>query len=168
MPGFLAILLCVATPIAVTAQTDAEDALPAIFSGLSGDWDGSGVLLGRPARFRMQWAPVDGGFVRLSFGNAWVGEDGSETPVLSAEAVYYSRGTSVVGVWVDDRPQRLTLEAEVTESMVVTRWTALEEEGRTEYELISGDSVVVRDFVYVDGAERLFGEGRYGRSTPEP
>ena len=138
--------------------------LPPVFQRLEGSWIGTGVLLGRPAEFTMRWEVRDGGFVRLVFTNAWVDESGARTPVLSSEATYLSESTSAIGVWLDDRPQRLTLRAELTDSTVVTHWTADAEEGRTEYVVRSADAVSVRDFVYSDGAERLFAEGTYRRA----
>lgn len=134
-----------------------------IFSTLEGSWEGSGVLLGRRAAFEMRWEAGASGFVRLSFSNAWVEEGGSLTPVLSAQATYLVRGVSASGVWIDDRPQRLRLETTVTDTTVVTDWTADSEQGRTEYIVVSPESVVVRDFVVVEGADRLFAEATYHR-----
>ncbi len=137
-----------------------------VFDRLEGRWVGSGELLGRPAHFVMQWEVGAEGFVRLAFRNAWVGEDGSRTPVLSSEATYLRSGSSAIGVWLDDRPQRLTLQAALTDSTVITNWTADAEEGRTEYVVQSAEEVVVRDFVYAGESERLFAEATYRRSPP--
>ena len=51
----------------------------------------------------------------------------------------------------------------LSDTSVVTRWTAESEQGRTEYVVRSADEVMVRDFVLVDGTERPFGEARYRR-----
>ena len=111
----------------------------------------------------MEWTSLGGGFVRLSYTNAWVGEDGDTIPVLSAEATYRAQGSTALGVWLDSRPQQLTLNAVLTDSSVVTRWTAAAETGRTEYVLLSPNEAVVRDFVIVDGADQPFGEATYRR-----
>jgi hypothetical protein len=115
----------------------------------------------------MLWEIGPDRFVRLGFTNAWVGEDGTRTPVLSSEATYLPDGSSALGVWLDDRPQRLTLHATLTDSTVTTNWTADAEEGKTEYIVRSPEEVVVRDVVYVDGSERLFAEAVY-RRAPTP
>lgn len=147
----------------LAAQEAPTSSVPSVFATLQGTWEGSGVLLDRPAEFQMNWEVMGSGFVRLTFSNAWVNEAGNPTPVLSSQAVYYLSGSSAIGVWLDDRPQRLTLEASVTDSSVVTHWTAAAEEGRTEYLIRSLEVVVVRDFVGVDGAERLFAEATFRR-----
>ena len=116
----------------------------------------------------MRWEIGTEGFVRLVFSNAWVGADGSRTPVLSSEATYFPSGSSALGVWLDDRPQRLTLHATLTDSTVITLWTADAEEGRTEYVVRSAEEVVVRDIVYVDGSERRFAEATYRRAVAPP
>jgi hypothetical protein len=140
--------------------------VPTAFAKLEGQWTGSGVLLGRPAEFLMRWEIGREGFVRLIFSNAWVAEDGSRTPVLASEATYLPDDSSALGVWLDDRPQQLTLHAALTDTTVVTNWTAAAEEGRTEYVVRSPDEVVVRDFVYADGSERMFAEATYHRTPP--
>lgn len=142
--------------------------LPSAFKTLEGAWEGSGVLLDRPAVFRMRWEVLGGGFMHLTFSNSLVNEAGERVPVLSSHAVYYVQGGSASGVWLDDRPQRISLEASVTDSSVVTLWTADAEEGRTEYLIQSPNAVVVRDFVYVNGSGRLFAEATYRRGTANP
>jgi len=151
----------------LAAQQTPTGLLP-IFTTLEGSWEGSGVLLGRRAAFEMRWEAAGSGFVRLLFSNAWVEEDGRLTPVLSARATYLVDGASASGVWIDDRPQRLQLEAIVTDSSVVTKWTAASEHGRTEYLVRSPESVVVRDFVVVEGTDRLFAEATYYRVSMSP
>jgi hypothetical protein len=150
----------------VVAQDYQDVGPPPIITDLLGEWEGSGTLLGRPAEFRMEWELVEPGFLRLSFTNSWIGADGVSTPVLSAQPTYLLNGPSAIGVWLDDRPQRLTLEARITDSSLVVHWLAEKETGRTEY-LVSGpDSVVVRDFVFSEESERMFAEASYRRVTP--
>ncbi len=142
-----------------------DRAAPApIIDELSGRWEGTGVLLGRPAVFEMSWRPLDDGFVRLSFTNAWVDEQGRRTPVLAAEAVYLFEGDGGVGVWLDDRPRQLTSRATVTDSSLVVHWRAEDEEGWTEYRIESDGTIAVTDTVLVDGEERTFGVATYRRS----
>jgi hypothetical protein len=152
----------------LAAQENRTSAVPSVFSVLEGAWEGRGELLGRSAVFQMRWEIMSAGFIRLTFSNSWVTEDGNTTPVLSSHAVYYLRDSSTVGVWLDDRPQRINLEASVTDSSIVTQWTAKAESGRTEYLIRSPDSVVVHDFVYVNGAERPFAEATYRRRAASP
>jgi len=158
-----------ALPVIAWAQTSsATSDLPRVFSALEGAWDGTGTLLERAAEFRMEWSVGGGGFVHLSFANAWVGEEGSRTPVLQSEATYLVRGSTAQGVWIDTRPQRIQLAAIVTDSSVVTTWTAEAERGRTEHVVRSPDEVFVRDLVEADGEFRLFAEARYRRRVAPP
>ena len=150
-------------PDPATGQVAAER--QDVFAKLQGQWTGSGVLMGRPAEFSMRWEAEGRPFVRLTFHNAWTGEDGGRIPVLTSVATYYLVGGAALGVWIDDRPQRIRLEAALTDSTVVTEWTADAERGRTEYIVRSADEVLVRDVVYADGSERLFAEATYHRSA---
>lgn len=163
----LVLLLGVALP-GLAAQAPPTAELPPVFMSLEGTWEGEGVLLGRPAVFEMAWELGPSGFVQLSFSNAWVEDGGSSVPVLSARATYLVRGASATGVWIDNRPQRLTLDAVVTDSSVVTHWSAEAEDGRTEYVARSPTSLWVRDFVMSDGEERLFAEATYERRARQP
>jgi hypothetical protein len=136
-----------------------------VFVALAGDWEGSGVLFGNPAAFRMSWTPLGGGFVRLSFTNLMLGENGDSIPVLHAEATYRVDGTTALGVWIDDRPQQLTLTANLTGTSVLTEWVAPAERGRTEYVVTAEGGVVVRDYVVGDSGPRLFAESTYVRTA---
>ena len=160
-------LFFVVPGLAAAGQEGDFGEVPVVFQKLEGHWIGSGVLLGRPASFMMHWEIGIDRFVRLGFSNAWLDEDGIRTPVLSSEATYLPSGSTALGVWLDDRPQRLTLQATLTDSTVTTSWKADAEEGRTEYLVRSPEEVVVRDVVYVDGSERLFAEALY-RRAPTP
>ncbi len=162
----LLVLLMIVPSHPLPAQQGPPSRPPPVFSGLEGDWEGSGTLLERPAAFEMSWEVGSADFVFLSFSNAWVGEGGETRPVLSARATYFVvSDSSALGVWVDDRPQRLTLDAVVTDSSVVTNWVAEAEKGRTEYLVRSPGVLVVRDYVIVDGADRLFAEASYRRAA---
>ena len=140
--------------------------VPSVLASLAGDWLGEGELLGRPAVFRMSWSTDTDDFAHLSFSNAWIDAGGSTTPVLRAEAVYLLRGATAVGVWVDDRPQRISLSAVLDHTSWITTWTAETESGRTEYVVRSDDTVVVRDFVTVEGTDRPCAEATYTRWPP--
>lgn len=163
-----AMLVALAFPLAsvgVSAQEGAPGATSSVLDSLEGCWVGSGVLLGRPASFGMSWE-VEASFVYLIFTNAWIEEDGRPTPVLSARGTIRRSEPPMVGVWIDDRPDRLWLEATVTDSSLVTHWRAETEEGRTEYVVRSPNVVRVHDIVFVDDGERTFGEATYQRAEP--
>lgn len=156
------------TALAVAPQpAPAPQSVPAVFAALAGSWEGQGELLGRSAVYEMHWEIGADGFVVLTFSNAWVGPDGGRTPVLASRAVYLPSGSAATGVWVDSRPQRLTLQATLTDTSVVTEWTAAEERGRTEYRVTGQDTAEVLDYVYVEGDERLFGRAVYRRVGTE-
>ena len=151
-------------PGLLSAQPRPPSDVPVVFNTLEGSWEGEGVLLGRPGAFEMTWSVDEAGFVHLAFSNALVLDGGSTTPVLSARATYLPDGPAATGVWVDTRPQRLTLEATLTDSTVVTTWVAETETGRTEYVVRSPDLVEVRDYVLQGGEYSLFAEASYSRA----
>lgn len=155
-------------PVGVAQAPQAAVGLPPVFYALEGAWEGTGVLLQRPAEFSMEWRLGPDNFVRLSFSNAWVDEQGNRTPVLRSEAIYHVRGAAAQGVWIDSRPQRIQLDAVVTDSSVVTSWRAERERGRTEYLVRSSSEVIVRDLVEVNGEFQVFGEARYTRHDRSP
>ena len=157
-----ALFQSVVAALPAVAQEPPESPVPAVVSELSGSWEGSGVLFDRPAEFEMRWEVTQSGFVRLSFRNAFVTANGDRSPVLSAEATYVVRGATGVGVWVDDRPQQVTLSATATDTSLVTHWVAPSEQGRTEY-IVDRDTVLVRDFVGAPGSERKFADAVYVR-----
>lgn len=161
----LASLQAVLTIGPVEAQEAPVSPVPAVMSHLSGSWAGAGTLFGRPAEFSMAWETTPGGFVRLSFRNAFAAE-GSTTPILAAEATYRFNGSTGVGVWVDDRPQQITLTVAATDTSLVANWVAPTEQGRTEY-VVGRDTVRVRDFVGPLESERMFGEAVYTRTREQ-
>lgn len=158
--------LLLGTPLA--GQGEQGSGIAPVLEALRGSWEGSGVLMNRPAEFTMRWDVFDDGFARLAFTNSFVNEGGGSTPLMSAQATYLVEEGGAIGVWLDDRPQRLTLEAVLTDSSFVVTWTADAERGRTEYVVRSADTAAVRDFVHGDGQERLFGEATYRRREPGP
>jgi len=123
--------------------------------------------MGRSASFEMTWRVQEGGFVELRFRNGFLDASGTVTPVLEARAIYRPSGTTAVGVSIDTRPQHIQLESDVSETAVITRWTAPSEQGRTEYEIEDG-GVTVRGYVAADGGMRLFAEARYERVGGDP
>ena len=160
--GCACVALTLGTMTASAQSREPNAEVPAVFEALTGKWAGVGTLMGRAAGFEMEWKIRDGGFVELHFKNAFVDASGAATPVLEARAVYRPSGTTAIGVWIDTRPQRIQLEAEISPSAVITIWTAATERGRTEYRIEDG-TLTVRDYVEADGEMRLFGEARYTR-----
>ena len=144
-------------PASAAAQGDAA------FAFLLGRWEGAGELFGRPAAFVMEWRPaLDGRFVELSFENAFRQPDGANAIVLRATA-FYAADTPHAGVWVDTRGQILRLVAEASDSVVVARWTAETEEGRTTYRLAAPGRIEVVDEVLGEDGWRVFARAEYGR-----
>lgn len=158
---FLAILVCaLALPIAGAAQ---DAPTPQVLSQLLGNWVGEGDLLDQPARFSMEWTQDSAGFYHLSYRPAFADPSGGETPALTARAIYRIQGEGMIGVWLDDRPQRIQLTAQITDDAVVTEWEAQFEQGRTVYRVVSADEILVTDWVRSSGELRKFGEARYRR-----
>ena len=164
MRSLLVLAAMTLTPATTLAQGSSSQIVPGIFHLLSGAWVGEGTLLGRAGSFRMSWDVSPAGQIRLDFTNGFVDDSGVVTPVLEAVAIYTVQPDGrVVADWTDNRPQEISIVAEVGDSVVVSEWTAPAESGRTEYRLMDDGSVRVRDWVLSGGEMRLFGEARYRR-----
>lgn len=158
-------LLLVGVGAASPNQVAAQDAA-AVFERLEGTWAGSGTLFGRPAAFTMRW-DVSGGLASLRFTNALVEADGTETPVMSAAAVYRIDGDAE-GVWLDSRGERVELAWTVADGALVVDWRASAESGRTTYRPVDGDRVEVVDEVAADDGWRVFGNASHARTGAAP
>ena len=164
MCGLLLPAAMTLAPAATLAQGSSSQIVPGVFHLLSGTWVGEGTLLGRAGSFRMSWDVSPAGQIRLDFTNGFVDDSGLVTPVLEAVAVYTVQPDGgVVAHWTDDRPQEISIVAEVGDSVLVSAWTAPAESGRTEYRLMDDGSLRVRDWILSGGEMRLFGEARYRR-----
>lgn len=160
MRGMLLMMCVVAAwpPAVVSAQDHA-----AVFEGLSGDWRGTGRLMGREARFDMRWEHR-GDLAILTFRSAFVAADGAETEVLSAAALYRTSEDTPEGVWLDSRGVRVEISWRATDGTLVATWTAPDEVGRTTYRVLSASELEVVDEVRDDGGWRTFATALYRRS----
>lgn len=158
---FCIVMAALTLPGAMAAQAAQP---PRVLTNLMGSWIGEGVLLDQPARFLMDWRLDGEGFFHLSYRPAFTDPEGGETPVLHARAVYrVTDDGGLIGVWLDDRPARIELTAEIQDDALVTEWTSTFEQGRTVYRLVSANEVLVTDWVRSSGELRRFGEARYVR-----
>ncbi len=134
---------------------------------LSGEWVGTGTLFGQTAEFRMQWNEAkEGKTLFLHFEN-WILDGDERQPILEALARYSPQEPSQLeGLWIDTRGKRLRLSAEVHEHSLVVFWQGPDEEGKTEYEVISRDAIQVRDFVKQPEGWSQFGMANYRRAVP--
>lgn len=156
LPCLLLLAAGTARPIDVGAQDAA-----AVFEQLEGTWAGPGTLFGQPAAFTMRW-DVSEGLASLHFTNALVDADGTETPVLSAAAVYRIDGEPT-GVWLDSRGERVELTWTVADRALVVDWRASTESGRTTYRPVDRDGVEVVDEVAAGDGWRVFGTALHAR-----
>ncbi len=136
-----------------------------VIERLLGQWQGEGELFGQPARFSMRWErALDSKFVRLSFENRIVANGRART-VLEAVAYYRPAGAgALAGHWFDTRGQILDLEAEASDSTLVTRWSNDTEAGRTTYRVNQDGTVTVLDEVRAEDGWRPFGRASYRRN----
>lgn len=144
------------------AATRAEAQTPAqIFDRLAGTWQGTGTLFGGAAEFFMAWDRHDDLSV-LRFRNARIDSTGTATPVLSAAAVYRTRGEPEA-VWLDSRGVRIEIAFEAGDSVLVSSWRAPVETGRTTYRLLPDGGLSVTDEVADENGFRTFAHATYTR-----
>lgn len=139
-----------------------------VLDSLVGSWSGEGTLLGRSAAFHMTWAAAGPpGVYFLTFRNAFRAEDGAETPVLTASALYrVAEDTSVEGSWFDSRGIRIELSGEAGPRRLRIEWSAPSESGVTVYDWLGGGVVEVVDSVRAAPGLREFGAARYRAVDP--
>ncbi len=114
----------------------------------------------------MRW-DVAGGLATLHFTNALVDADGTESPVMSAAAVYRIDGAAD-GVWLDSRGERIELTWTVADGALVVDWRASAESGRTTYRPVDRNRVEVVDEVAAADGWRVFGTSSYARIGAAP
>jgi hypothetical protein len=169
LAGVVLVTASVASSAQPSPATPATS-LPAFLSRLDGQWQGSGTILGQPARIEMRWAvALDDAFHHLT----WVSRIGAgATPRRFEGQAFYGRTPAGAGraVWVDSsgltRPITATLSADG--AALVAAWgTADTELGETTYRLESPESLLVVDRVRgKDGTWREFGRSTLSRTLP--
>ncbi len=125
-------------------------------------WHGTGVLMGSPAKFEMNWQWVlDEKFLQLTFRHTR--ETGGDAVVFSAHGYYKPVNDSMLtGVWFDSRGVSLPVEGRLGEKELSVDWGSDDtERGRTIYEMESSCEIRVTDFVYRGGSYVKFGEANY-------
>lgn len=127
---------------------------------LTGRWEGTGTILGQPARAELDWTPVLGGrFARLT----WVSLIGTAPKVQRFEGhAYYQPATVGRAMWFDSSGMVRPIMAAIDGAALVAKWGTPEtEQGETTYRRVSADELEV-----VDRVLGKTGEWReFGRST---
>lgn len=158
-----------------TASLVAQSAAPApdpLISFLTGRWEGTGTILGQPARVELEWAPVLGDrFARLT----WVSQIGPAPKTQRFEGhAYYSRlrpEGQYRATWFDSSGMARPISAAIEgppggyPSALVAAWGTPEtEQGETTYRRLSPDQLEVVDRVLgKSGAWREFGRSTLRR-----
>ncbi|MBO6522337.1 MAG: hypothetical protein JJ971_00800 [Balneolaceae bacterium] len=126
-----------------------------------GKWEGIGTLYNSEATFSMEWEQVlNQQFYHLSFSNAL--NNGAFS--MSAHGYYRTEGDSITGQWFDTRGVSFPLRGVTKEHKLIIHWGTLDfEQGKTEYSLVSNDSMEVTDFVLKNGEYAQFGNATYQR-----
>ena len=154
-----------AAGMALPETVDSTSRSPAAVDHLAGSWQGSGMLFGVPATFSMTWQWVlDGKFLHLTFENR-IPREGAEDRVMAAQAFYRPTGDDgFEGTWFDSRGRvgpRVVIGKDFT---LVTHWGSPDtERGKTEYRVVSKDSIEVVDFVFKNADWSQFGSAGYWR-----
>ncbi|OEK03369.1 hypothetical protein BFP97_18380 [Roseivirga sp. 4D4] len=132
------------------------------FDQVEGDWVGSGNLFGTPATFTMTWEKVlSDQFIHLQFSNSFKDQSGT-TRTMESKAFYKLGADKNSGHWFDSRGVMFGLEYNLKENELTVFWGDPEkEEGKTEYRLIEGDRIEVKDYVKRNGTFSQFGEAVY-------
>lgn len=162
-----AVVLALLAPSAFSAQS-ADGRAAALLARLTGDWRGSGTILGQASTVEMQWTPVlEGRFVRLTF-TSHIGP-APKTQRFEGHAYYeVMRDGRVRATWFDNSGQTRPISATVATDALVSSWGTPETEmGETTYRLVSDREMQVIDRVRSkNGAWREFGRTTLSRTLP--
>lgn len=109
----------------------------------------------------MAWDRHDD-FSVLRFRSGMLDSAGVVTPVLSAAAVYRTRGQPEA-TWFDSRSVTIEIAFEAGDSVLVSSWRAPGESGRSTYRLLPDGRVSVTDEVADGAGFRTFGQAIYRR-----
>lgn len=140
----------------------------AVLERLTGEWTGSGTILGQASTVEMQWTAVLGGrFVRLTFASH-IGP-APKTQHFEGHAYYEVRPDGRVrATWFDSSGLTRPIEATADSASLVAVWGTPETEvGETTYRLVSDRALEVVDRVRgKDGTWRTFGRSTLSRTLP--
>ena len=169
MKKYITIIVAFIISLGLNAQSDNKDDKKKDYSILSAlvdkNWDGSGVLMGKDAKFSMDWQSVLGDkFLKLEFQNQRKSEDGKNI-VFRATAFYkIVNDTSVVGNWFDNRGVTFPLKGSIKENVMTILWGSDDtEQGKTIYSYSTENVINVEDFVMNKGTYFKFGNATYNR-----
>lgn len=157
---------------AAAASLSAQSPTPPdpLIAFLTGRWEGTGTILGQPARVELEWAPVLGDrFARLT----WVSHIGAGDTVQRFEGhAYYRRMPPPYrATWFDSSGMVRPITAAIDgppgafPSALVAAWGTPEtEQGETTYRRLSPDQLEVVDRVLgKNGTWREFGRSTLRR-----
>jgi uncharacterized protein (DUF1684 family) len=168
MRHFAAALLLAAIVEPQAPAAPARAAATALFERLTGEWTGSGTILGQASTVEMQWTPaLSGRFVRLTFASH-IGP-APKTQHFEGHAYYEVRPDGRVrATWFDSSGQTRPIDATVDAATLVAAWGTPETEvGETTYRLVSDRALEVVDRVRgKDGTWRTFGRSTLSRTLP--
>jgi hypothetical protein len=166
------LVLVVLTAGRTTAGQPPSTSLPPdpMLTFMTGRWEGTGTILGQPARVELDWTAVLGDrFARLT----WVSHIGAAEKVQRFEGhAYYQRMLAPYrATWFDSGGMVRPISAAIDgapgryPSALVAHWgTADTEQGETTYRRLSPDELDVVDRVRgKDGAWREFGRSTLRR-----
>ncbi|MEZ5288617.1 MAG: hypothetical protein R2712_28180 [Vicinamibacterales bacterium] len=130
-----------------------------VLAGLTGRWEGDGMVLGQPSRLVLDWSwTLDGQFLALDFRNDMGA--GADQRRFEARAFYRpTDGGGYRGTWVDNTGAIRPIEGRNDGGALVARWgTPDTEVGETTYRVLDDGRLEVVDRVrQADGRWRTFG-----------
>ena len=157
-------IILTALMCAAAAPALAEDA--PIVEAFLGSWSSDGDAFGGPARSTMAWSGVLGGaFTHLEYRiEMRPGEDRSA--VFEGTAYYKHDGEGAYrAFWADSNGDLHPVAAAREASSLVVHWgRAGSKQGRTRYELVGDDEMLVTDWLLTDEGWRMFNQNSFTRA----
>ena len=160
MLRLVAVVLLAWMIVPAGAQPPAAATPDPVIDFMTGRWEGTGTILGQPARAALEWTPVlDGRFARLT----WLSHIGVAPKVQRFEGhAYYQRAAVGRAMWFDSSGMVRPIRAAIDDGALVATWGTPETElGETTYRRVGSDRLEVTDRVLGKNGEWR----EFGRST---
>ncbi len=130
-----------------------------------GEWVSSNEAFGAPALSVMQWTPDLGErFLRLNYRIEM--QTGGETPAVFEGIAFYKSVSDkeLRAFWADNSGDLHPINAEWDGTTLVSHWGVIgKKQGRTRYDLVDDDEMVVTDWIKTEENWRQFNRNIFHR-----
>ncbi len=144
---------------------------PSALEFLSGEWEATAPAPETGIVSTLRWSKVlDEQFYHVEYMRKLP----SGSVFLGAAFYKNTSGESTTGSWADSNGELLPIEAKIEANVVTSIWGGSEKKGRTRYELVETDILIVTDWIKVRSGWKQFSKQTFQKlglavaETPQP